>query len=110
MKPVITYVDFEKLDIRVGTIKSAEPVPESRKLLRLVVDFGEFERQILAGIGKAYDFNTLIGKQGVFLVNLEPRALAGLESQGMLLAAGSLEEGPAMLQTDRPMPAGNAIK
>lgn len=110
LKSTIAYRDFEKLDIRVGTITIAESVPDSKKLLKLIVNFGDHEKQVIAGIAKEYsDPAVLIGKQAIFLVNLEPRKLAGLESQAMLLAAGTLEDGPAILQADRPMPPGCEI-
>ena len=88
VKPSITYQDFSKLDIRVGTIESAEKVEGSTKLIKLQVDFGSFKRQILAGIGTKYNPEDLIGKQLPVIVNLEPRKMMGQESQGMILAIG----------------------
>jgi len=89
IKPQIKYGDFEKLDIRVGTIVSCEKVEKSQKLLKLEVDFGEFgKRQVLAGMAEFYSPDELQGLQTVFLINLEPRKMMGLESQGMLLAVG----------------------
>lgn len=85
---VVDIEDFKKLDIRVGKVVRAEPVPNSRKLLRLIVDVGGEERQILAGIAKDYKPEELIGKLVVVLVNLKPKQMAGLVSQGMILAAG----------------------
>ncbi|MBI2483630.1 methionine--tRNA ligase subunit beta [Candidatus Uhrbacteria bacterium] len=86
---LITYEEFAKLDLRVGTVRSAERVEGSNKLLKLLVDLGEeFPRQILAGIGKAYLPNELVDTQIIVIANLEPRMLMGIESQGMLLAAG----------------------
>lgn len=80
---------FAKVKLRVARIESAEPVPKSSKLLKLQVDLGtEGKRQILAGIGKQFAPENLIGKQIVIVANLKPAKLMGLESQGMLLAAG----------------------
>lgn len=88
--PTIKYDDFAKLDIRVGTILSCEKVTDSEKLLKLEIDFGELgKRQILTGMQKFYEPETFIGLQTLFIVNLEPRKMAGLESQGMLLSVGS---------------------
>lgn len=88
-KPTISYDDFAKLDLRLGVVVSVEAVPESKKLLRLMVDVGEATpRQILAGLKRSYeDFQVLVGKQVLVLANLEPKELAGLTSHGMLIAA-----------------------
>lgn len=84
---VIEYDDFAKVDLRAGLIESAESVPKSSKLLRLQVDFGELgKRQVLAGIGKSYSPESLVGRTFVFVVNLKPREMMGLESHGMILA------------------------
>lgn len=88
MKPIIQFDQFAALDLRVGKILSCEPIENSEKLLRLKVDFGEEgERTILAGLQKFYEPDELIGKQFIFVINLEPRKMMGEESQGMLLAA-----------------------
>ena len=87
-KPIITFDDFIKLDIRIGTVIEAEKVPNSSKLLKLIIDFGDFKRQILAGIGTKYSPEDLQGKQIPVIVNLAPRKMAGLESQGMIMAVG----------------------
>jgi len=108
-KPTVTITDWDKLDIRVGTIESAEAIPESHKLLNLQVNFGEFKRQIISGIAKGYLPETLIGKQVAFIVNLEPRMLAGLESQGMILACDTPEGLPDLLNADKPCDPGSAV-
>ena len=88
-KNAINYEDFVKIDIRIGTITSAENVKKSKKLIRLEVDFGELgKRQILTGIAEWYKPEELVGMQTTFVVNLEPRKLMGLESQGMIFALG----------------------
>ncbi len=107
-KPTISYSDFEKLDLRIGKIESAEMVPDSRKLLKLVVDFGDFKRQIISGISKGYAPEALAGKQAVFIVNLEPRTLAGFESQGMILAT-DVNDLPVLLQPDKEVSNGSPI-
>jgi len=93
---VISYDDFAKVDISFGTILAAERVPKSDKLLQLTVDLGEpTHRTILAGIGKTVeDPAALVGQQRLFVTNLAPRKLMGIESHGMMLACG---EGPDKL-------------
>lgn len=86
---LITIDDFKKVNLRVGIVVSAEPVPKSEKLLRLIVSIGGEERQILAGIAKHYRPEDLTGKQVVVVANLQPAKLMGHESRGMLLAANA---------------------
>ena len=88
IKPNITYDDFSKLDVRVGLITNAECVPASEKLIKLSVDFGEFQRTILTGMQKWYTPQDFIGKKTLFVVNLAYRKMAGLVSEGMLLSLG----------------------
>ncbi len=89
LKPTIKITDLEKLDIRVGLIEKVEDVPNSEKLLRLTVNFGEFTRIILTGMKKERENPYEIqGKQALFVVNLEYRKMAGEESQGMLFDIG----------------------
>lgn len=103
---MITLSDLQKVDIKIGTVREAEEVPETDKLLRLMVDFGEeAPRQIVSGI-KAYTTpEALIGKQLAFVTNLEPRTIKGLESNGMLFAVGSGETF-AFLGPSREVPPG----
>lgn len=87
-KPEIQYDDFAKLDIRVGTVKAAEAIPDADKLIKCTIDFGDFgERTIVSGIKEWKTPEELVGKQLPYIVNLAPRMLRGVESQGMLLAA-----------------------
>ena len=83
----ITFAEFEKLDIRIGKIVEVIPVENSKKLLKIIVDFGSEKRQAIAGLQKHYTPEQLMGKKCVFLLNLQRRMLAGLESQCMILAA-----------------------
>lgn len=106
----VSFDDFKKIDLRIGQIKSAESVPSSEKLLKLKVDFGELgEKQILAGLAKNYNPESLIGTNCVFVFNLEPRPMMGLESQGMILAADS-PAGPVILRPEKDVPPGSMIK
>ncbi len=106
----ISIEEFAKIEVKVGTVLVAELVPETDKLLRLEVDFGEETgpRQIVSGI-RAYveDPATLIGKQFAFATNLAPRRLKGLESNGMLFAVGQGETF-AFLTPDRTVPPGTS--
>jgi methionyl-tRNA synthetase len=88
-KDLIGIEDFMKVDLRVGKIVSAERVEKSEKLVRLKVDIGTETRQVVAGIGKSYPPEELMGKSIVIVANLKPAKLMGIESQGMLLAASS---------------------
>src|SRR3990167_3266891 len=92
VRNMILYEEFKKIELRVAKILVAEKIEGSDKLLRLRVSLGEEERQIIAGIGKAYVPENLIGREIVIVANLEARNLIGLESQGMLLAADSGDE------------------
>lgn len=91
---MIAIDDFAKVEMRVGQIISAEPVEGSEKLLKLKVNFGAEERQVLSGIAKYVDIATLPGKKFAFATNLEPRQMMGLESQAMILAVGGGDDGP----------------
>ena len=89
IKPPIQFDDFMKIDIRVVEIVEAEDIPESEKLVKLILDLGEERRQVLAGIKKWFKPEELVGKRTVYLANLEPRKMMGMESQGMILAVSS---------------------
>ena len=108
VKPVVTVADLEKLDVRIGTIVSVEDVPKSSKLLRLTVDFGDHRRTILAGMkGERANPQTLVGVQALFLVNLEPRRMAGQVSEGMVFDLGYADGvNPALAVPERPVPNG----
>ena len=90
-KDTITYDDFSKLDIRVGTILEAEKMPKANKLLVLKVDTGIDVRTIVSGIAESFSAEEVIGKKVTVLVNLAPRALRGVESQGMILMTENAE-------------------
>jgi len=105
---MINFDDFSKLKIRVGKIIDAETVTGSNKLIKMKIDIGNEERQIVAGIAKYYSLEDLVDKTVIVLVNLEPREVFGVESQGMLLA--SIEGNKvSLLQTDNEMNAGSEI-
>lgn len=107
---MITIDDFAKCDIRVVKVQTAERVEGSEKLIKLTVNTGDEERQILAGIGMSYTPEDLVGKELIAIVNLEPRMMMGLESQGMILAAGDSMDTIAVLTPDKPTESGLRIK
>jgi len=105
----ISIEDFRKVVLRVGKVLTAERVPKSTKLLKLLVDIGTEERQVIAGIGTKYAPEDLVGKRVVIVANLKPAKLMGVESQGMVLAAGD-EEVSALLTTLEDVAPGSKIK
>jgi methionyl-tRNA synthetase len=108
---MITYADFAKLEIKIGTITAAEVVADADKLLKLTVDVGEeTPRQIVSGIREFFSSpDMLVGKQCPFLTNLEPRTIRGIESQGMILAA-STDDIFALLDPIRAVPPGALVQ
>ena len=109
---MITIEDFKKVEIAVGEILSAEKVLDTDKLLKLSVDLGEESpRQIISGIALYFpDESVLVGKKCMFVTNLEPRVIKGLESQGMLLAVSTEDGKVSMLLPDKDIPTGTRAK
>ncbi len=108
LKPSVTLTALDALDIRLGTIVAVGDVAKSEKLAKLIVDFGDHTRSILAGLKKERaDLTELIGTQTLFLVNLEPKRMAGELSEGMLLDIGYADHMlPALAIPERPLPNG----
>ena len=108
---MISFDEFKKLDIRIGKIVVAERIPESEKLIKLLIDLAEAEpRQIIAGIGLAYpDVSVLLGKEIPVIANLEPKTFLGHTSFGMLLAADK-EGSPVLLHPAEEVPPGSIVK
>jgi methionyl-tRNA synthetase len=105
----ITIDDVKKLEIRIGTIKIAERIEKSEKLLRLEVEFQDGEvRQILSGIAQYYAPEDIVGKQCPFVYNLAPRSMMGLESNGMILGIGG-EVGFVALHPSKDVPSGSLV-
>jgi len=104
----ISYSDFQKMDIKIAKIKSAERVPNTDKLIKMEIDIGDETRQIVAGIGEVYETDDLVDKQIPVLVNLEPRKIKGIESNGMLLAV-VVDGKPILLEPDKEVPNGSKI-
>jgi methionyl-tRNA synthetase len=108
-KEDIVFDDFLKLDLRVGTILTAEAVPKSNKLLKFLVDLGSEKRTILSGIAKHYSAEEMVGKQVQVIANLPPRKMMGVESQGMILMAENGEGKLSLIQPDDTMTNGSTI-
>ena len=103
--------DFLKLDLRVGEVIAAEKVEKSKKLMKMTVRIGEEVRSIVGGIALAYTPEQLVGKKFVFVANLAPAKLMGIESNGMILAATIPETGePSLLMVDASVPSGAKVK
>ena len=104
---MVTFEEFQKLDIRTGKVLSAEPVPKSSKLLKLQVDIGTETRQIVAGMQQFYSPEELTGREVVVVTNLAPAKIFGVESNGMILAAG---DSASLLVPLRPVEPGSKIR
>ena len=114
----ISYDEFKKMDIRVGTIREVVPVEGADKLLKCMVDTGDKTedggvklRQIVSGIKEFYpEYENLVGKQVLYIVNLEPRMIKGVESQGMLMAVDGTEGQPVFLIPETKVNSGNKVR
>jgi methionyl-tRNA synthetase len=105
----IAFEDFKKLDIRIGEVEEAEKVPQSRNLIKLVVDFSFEKRQCVAGLLNYYEPDELVGKKFVFLMNLPRRKLMGIESQCMVLAAEDNVGNVTLISPEKDISAGSKI-
>ena len=111
VKDEISFEDFTKMDLRTGTVISAEKMAKTKKLLVLKVDLGNEERNIVSGIAESYDSDQVIGKKVSVLTNLKPRAIRGVESQGMLLMAEDKDGRLIFISPeDENTPSGLAIR
>src|SRR6056297_1463082 len=106
---MISFEDFKKLDLRIGTIKKPEEVKDSNKLIKLKVDTGSDVRQVVAGIKKVYSAEELVDRQVIILTNLEPKKIFGIESQGMVLAANN-NNTIALLKPDQIVENGTEVR
>ena len=109
MAEEISFYDFQKLDLRIGKIIEATKIPNSKKLIKIMVDFGSEKRQAVAGLLKHYQPEELVGKKCVFLLNLQRRMLAGIESQCMVLAAEDSEGNVTVLMPEKEIVEGSRI-
>ena len=109
---MISIDDFKKVEIKVGEILSAERIPDTDKLLKLLVNFGEAApRQVVSGIAAFFpEPLSLVGKKCAFVTNLEPRTIRGFESQAMILASGGGDTPFSLFYPDQALPAGSAAR
>ena len=108
-KAEISFDDFEKLDIRIGTVLEAEKVAKTKKLLKLLVDTGIDRRTIVSGIAEHFSPEELVGRQVMVLVNLAPRELKGIESRGMILMAEDATGKLVMVPPTEPVRNGSQV-
>jgi len=106
----IPFDDFMKLELRVGKVEEATLIPESRNLLKLIVDFGSEKRQSVAGLLQYYKPEELVDKKFVFILNLQRRKFMGIESQCMVLAAEDNEGNVILLSPEKDIAAGSRIR
>lgn len=109
LKPVIQFDDFARMDIRIGTILEAEPVKKSKKLLKFLVDDGLEKRTILSGIAEHFSAEEMVGRQVTFIANLAPRAMMGMESQGMILMAEDKDGSLSLIQPHKAVWSGATV-
>jgi methionyl-tRNA synthetase len=109
-KEIITYEDFMRMDIRIGTILSAEIVPKTQKLLKLYIDTGIDKRTVVSGIAECFKPEEVVGRQVAFLVNLEPRKIRGIESHGMILMAQDADGKLRFVQPNEGVANGSEVK
>jgi methionyl-tRNA synthetase len=102
---MINFDDFKKVDLRIGKVVQAEKIEKSDKLLKLMINIGEEERQVLSGIAKSYSPEEIINKNVILVANLEPRSIMGFESKGMVLAVGT-ENGVVLISPEKDIEAG----
>ena len=105
----IPFEQFEKLDIRVGTVLNCEKVKKSKKLLKFEIADGLENRTIVSGIAQHYNPEDLIGKQVCFVANLAPRTINGIESQGMILSAVNFDDSLSVVTVDRQVVPGSTV-
>lgn len=105
----MTIDEFQQIDLRVAKVLAAERLAGSEKLIKLKISLGGEERQLVAGVGKVYEPENLVGREIVVVANMEPRTLLGEESKGMLLAAHGEDGAPIILTVEREVPSGSRV-
>jgi methionine--tRNA ligase beta chain len=108
-KMEVSFEDFQKLDLRIGKITEANQIPNSRNLIRMMVDFGTEQRQAVAGLLQWYKPEDLVGKKCVFILNLQRRKMMGVESQCMIFAAEDEAGNVVVLQPEKDIAEGSRI-
>jgi methionine--tRNA ligase beta chain len=106
---MINYEEFKKIELKAAKVLEAERIEGSEKLLKMKLSIGTEERQLVAGIAKAYAPEEMVGKTIIIVANLEPRKLMGFESQGMILAAHGEDGAPVILLPEKEVSPGSDI-
>jgi len=106
---IISYDDFTKLDVRVAKIVSAEKIPGKTRIIKGTIDLGEEKRDVIIGGAEFYEPEDMVGRQVIVIINLEPKKMAGIESNAMLLAA-DVNNKPYWLTVNEDVPLGTQIK
>lgn len=106
----ISFKQFQELDLRIGKVVSAEALPNSRNLIKLVVDFGTEKRQAVAGLKEFYKPEEMVGKKYMFILNLEKRKLMGVESQCMIFATDDGKGNIVLMVPEKDVKEGSVIR
>lgn len=106
MSELYDVEEFWKFKMNVGLIREAQRIPRTKKLLKLVVDFGDETRTVVAGIGDQYEAENFIGKKMIFVTNLKPKKIAGVESQAMLIVAEDKDGKVYLITLNEEVPVG----
>jgi len=107
---MITFDDFTKIEMKIGEVEAAEVLANSNKLIKLTVNFGNEKRQAVAGIKEYYAAEDLVGKKFVFVTNLQPRKMMGLDSNCMILAANDGNGNVVLLQPEKDVKVGSSVQ
>lgn len=105
----ISFKEFQKLDLRIGKVLEAEQIPQSKNLIKLIVDFGSEKRQAVAGIAQWYKSEEIVGKKYMFILNLEKKKLMGVESQCMIFAAEDSKWNVVLIQPEKDVDIGSKV-
>jgi len=107
---MISFEEFQKLDLRIGKVVSAERVEGSKNLIKMEVDFGSEQRQAVAGLAQYYKPDELVGKKYMFILNLEPKKLMGIESRCMIFAADDGKGNIVLLKPEKDIEEGSKVR
>jgi methionyl-tRNA synthetase len=110
IKPNVSFEDFQNMDLRIAEVLEAQRVPKTKKLLQLKLRIGTEERTVISGIAESYEPEQVVGKQVLYLANLAPREIKGVESAGMILMAENNKGELSLLSPERPVESGNTVR
>jgi methionyl-tRNA synthetase len=110
IKPNVSFEDFQNMDLRIAEVLEAQRVPKTKKLLQLKLRIGTEERTVISGIAESYEPEQVVGKQVLYLANLAPREIKGVQSAGMILMAENNKGELSLLSPERPVESGNTVR